>query len=223
MKTGAKAPSLFLAAALALAVLFPSGTSSFIAPRPTAAGDIPYPYNNIASGLVTLSLNLDQTGAVQSSQVLRNIGGLTSGAANAASNWSFSPALLKGSPTASTINVEVVFNPGNPVFQPLQVSSPQAPASPVPSGYVPPDVTAASFAAYPINSIGSGAVVLDVHLDNQGNVKKISPIRQIPSLTAPAIAAVKTWTFQPASYLGAPVGSHLVVAIVFRAPIASTP
>jgi hypothetical protein len=60
--------------------------------------------------------------------------------------------------------------------------------------------------------------LLDVTVDNSGRVKKIGVIRDVPSLTPEAIAAVRGWTIEPATLLSKAITSKLIVAFVFRPP-----
>jgi outer membrane biosynthesis protein TonB len=62
-------------------------------------------------------------------------------------------------------------------------------------------------------------VVLDVTVDKNGDIKKVGVIRDVPSLTQPAIAAVKSWTINAATFNGKGIASKLVVAFVFRPPV----
>jgi hypothetical protein len=93
---------------------------------------------------------------------------------------------------------------------------------PFPAGYLPPEVSVGSFALYQPNSVGVGAVVLDVTIDKYGAIKKTDVIRDVPSLTPEAIAAVKRWTINPATFNGKAIISKLVVAYVFRSPTMTT-
>jgi Gram-negative bacterial TonB protein C-terminal len=72
--------------------------------------------------------------------------------------------------------------------------------------------------SYPANSVATGAVVLDVSINKYSEVKKPTPIRPVPSLTSAAIAAVKTWTVNPATFNEKKLAANLVVAFVFRSP-----
>jgi hypothetical protein len=196
-----------------------SGDSHFVPPDITAAGEIPYPVENIASGLVSVSVNLTETGQVQDVQVVRDIPGLTEVVTSFVKTWTFVPGKLNGKPVPSTINVQVVFNPGVPQTQPLQVQPGNLVTPPNPPGYITPEIAAASYAVYPPNSVANGAVVLDVVIDKYSEVKKPTAIRPVPSLTAPAIAAVKTWTVNPGTFNEKKLDAKLVVAFVFRQPI----
>jgi outer membrane biosynthesis protein TonB len=210
-------------AALAAAQFKTSASPHFVAPDITSATDIAYPINVVAAGLVSLEVNLTAAGQVENIKVVRDIPGLTSRAISAVTSWSFAAAKLDGQAVASSINVHVVFNPGAPQNQNLQLT-PGAPVQqPNPPGYLPPTLSQISYATYPPNSIAQGAVVLDLRIEKSGEIKKITPIRAIPSLTAAATAAAKTWSTNPAKLNDKPADANLVVAFVFRSPTISNP
>jgi len=193
-----------------------SGGERFVAPDLKTAGDIPYPVEVVAPGLVTLSLNLSMADQPPSVQVLRDVPGLTPLVRSTVTNWNYILGKLDGNPVPSTIDVQVVFNPAAFGGQGINVT-PVAPVSPPsPAGYLPPEVAAGSYAMYPPNSVGFGAVVLDVTVDKDGTIKKVGVIRDVPSLSAPAIAAVKGWTINPATFNGKAIPAKLIVAFVFR-------
>ena len=83
--------------------------------------------------------------------------------------------------------------------------------------FVAAAITTASDINYPITSIASGIVVVAVHLDGSGKIKDTEVLRDVPSLTAPVLLAIKRdWTFKPATLDGKPVSSTIVVNIVFN-------
>ena len=196
----------------------PAGGERFVPPSVTVAGDILYPFEVVASGLVTLSVTLNGDGRPPSELVGRDIEGLTPLVSSVVTHWTYSPGVLEGDATPSTINIEVVFNPADTLGEKLRVPPVASTLSLWPRGYVPPDVVAGSYASYPVNGVASGTVVLDVTVDNNGRVKKIGVIRDVPSLTPGAIAAVKRWTIKPATLLSKAITSKLIVAFVFRPP-----
>lgn len=199
-----------------------SARDRFVPPDVTSATDIPYPVEVLAAGLVTLSVNVSASGQPEKVQVLRDIPGLTSVAASLVKTWSYAPGKLDGNPVPSTITIEVVFNPGDTLNENLKVG-PVAPApSPLPKGYLPPEIAVASYVAYPVNSVGIGAVVLDAAVDKYSQVKKVDLLRDVPSLSPEAIATVKRWTINPATFSGKPIASKLIVAFVFRSPTMTT-
>ena len=191
--------------------------AKFTAANISSATDIPFPPNSIAVGVVTLSLSLDASGKIQNIEVQRDVPSLTSVVQDAVKTWTFTPARYKGSPIPSSLSVSAVFQPNQLTTAPnggMILAPPNAP--PTVDRYVPPQITAASFAAYPANSVGQGTVILDVTIDKSGNVAGVRPVKRVASLTAAAIAAVKTWQFSAASDHNVPATGRLIVAFVFR-------
>jgi hypothetical protein len=217
--------AVILLACIGLATTSPGvwAGSHFVPPDITAAGDIPYPVNNVASGLVSVAVNLSAGGQVQSVQVVRDIPGLTALVTNAVNSWTFTPGKLDGNAVPATISVQVVFNPGTLQNQNLQVPPGALVTPPNPTGYLPPEMSAAAYAPYPPGSVAIGTVVLDLVIDKYSEVKKATPIRSVASLTSVAIAAAKTWTVNPATFNEKKLDATLVVAFVFRSPTITTP
>jgi hypothetical protein len=195
----------------------------FVPPDAVTAGEIPYPPDSVASGLVTVSINLDAAGQVQNVQVLRDIASLTDPTVAAVKSWTFAPGKLDGKPVASSLNVSVVFNPGDLRTQNLDLAPLQPTPPPDPPGYLPPEIATASYANHPINSVAAGTVVLDVTVGKSGEIKRLLSIRAVPSLTSPAISAVKGWTLNAATFSGKAISSKLIIGFVFRPPTATTP
>lgn len=137
-------------------------------------------------------------------------------------SWTFAPGKLEGKPVASSLNISMVFNPGTLQTQDLTLG-PLQPPPPNPPGYLPPEIATASYASYPVNSVAAGTVVLDVTIGKSEEIKKMVPIRPVPSLTSAAISAVKKWTINAATFHGKSITSKLIIAFVFRPPTASTP
>lgn len=197
----------------------------FVPANLSKAGDIPYPTSSLDAGVVTLSVELDKTGQVTSVGILRNISSVSAQAAAAVRSWMYSPATLDGKPVASTLTINIVYNPGFlgadniPLPPPAQVQS----ISTKDPAFLPPQLNTANFAPYPAKAKTQGAVVLDVQLDTNGNAAKITTLRDVPPLTASAIGALRNWNFSAATYDGKPIQSHMVVAFVFRSPSAPLP
>jgi hypothetical protein len=91
--------------------------------------------------------------------------------------------------------------------------------------FKPAEVTSASDIPYPIQTIADGAVILDVSLDRNGAIAGSTVVRDIPSLTSPAISTAQSWKFTPASTQGQQEQSAIRVAVVFqpRAYLAAGP
>jgi TonB family protein len=84
--------------------------------------------------------------------------------------------------------------------------------------FSPPSVVTATEAVYPLQSVVSGTVVLELSLDSAGKITDIRVVRGIASLTEPAERSVRQWTFQAAHLDGEPVSSKIVVAFSFVPP-----
>ena len=84
--------------------------------------------------------------------------------------------------------------------------------------FIPPSVVTATEAVYPLQSVVSGTVVLEVSLDTVGKITDIRVVRGISSLTEPAEHSVREWIFQPANLDGKSVSSKIVVAFSFVPP-----
>jgi TonB family protein len=197
----------------------PPKTPQYLPPDISTASNIAYPVNTLAAGAVSLLLSLDSNAHIQNVMILRDFQPLTSSVQNAVQNWTFIPASLNGQPVSSNLSLSVIFNIFNPAggaaYQSLVLSPPQTPV-PDASQYIPPQITMASFANYPENSVSKGTVVLDVTVGKGGQPKKIRVVQGVQTLTQQAVNAVKTWSFNPASVQGQPIASQIIVAFVFQ-------
>jgi TonB family protein len=185
------------------------------------AGDVAYPPEARSSGMVTLDITVDSSGAVQSVQAARDVPPLTKAAEDAVRQWKFHPATKGDQSLPGVIRVNVVFNP----FNPSDVSIPNKPIPPpenasanVTGVFQPPDVKSADYAVYPPNTVASGAVILDVQLSEEGSVQDVSTLRGVDPLAAASSKAVRDWQFTPGIYESKPIASHEIVAFVFVRP-----
>jgi hypothetical protein len=84
-----------------------------------------------------------------------------------------------------------------------------------PAHFVPASVTTAGDIPYPASSLDAGVVTLSVDLDKTGRVIAVTILRDISSVSGPAAAAVRSWTYTPATRDGKPVESTLTINIVY--------
>jgi outer membrane biosynthesis protein TonB len=84
-----------------------------------------------------------------------------------------------------------------------------------PEHFVPPSVSKAGDIPYPANSLDAGVVTLSVHIEKTGQVLGVTILRDIPSVSGPAEAAVRSWTYIPAMLDGKPVPSTLTINIEY--------
>jgi Gram-negative bacterial TonB protein C-terminal len=217
-----------LAAVLALGMAMPAPANHpqhFTPPDILTASDIPYPATTVAAGVVTLAVNLDGTGQITNIQTLRDIPTVTTQATLALQNWTYAPASLNGKPVPSTLIAHIVFDPAFldsnniPLGPPASFQPPNPKATP----YTPPQLFTATFPPYPANGQTSGAVVLDVAINSQGKIVHVTTVRDVPTLTTAAAAALQNWSFSAATYGNTPLASKVVVAMVFRNPATALP
>jgi TonB family protein len=84
------------------------------------------------------------------------------------------------------------------------------------TSFKPAEVTSANDVQFPVGSIASGIVVVDVSLNSKGDVTGTKVQRDIASLTSVATSSVKAWKYRPASLDGTPQNSLVRVAFAFR-------
>jgi outer membrane biosynthesis protein TonB len=197
----------------------------FTPPDILTASDIPYPATTVAAGVVTLAVNLDATGQIMNVQTLRDIPTVTTQATLALQNWTYAPASLNGKPVPSTLIVNIVFDPAFLESNNIPLGPPESfqPPNPKATSYTPPQLFTATFPPYPANGLSSGAVVLDVTVSSQGKIAHVATVRDMPTLTAAAAAALQNWSFSAAVYGNTPLASKVVVAMVFRNPATAPP
>jgi TonB family protein len=191
-------------------------SGKFESPDAQNTSDIPYPPNTTMTGLVTFVLKLTDSGHVQNIQIVRDTPPLTSAAQSVLQTWTFKAALANGKPVDSLLPINVVFNPYNPggtEITGLAITPPPAAAG---SAFAPAQITAASYALYPPDSLATGTVVLSLSISKTGQVQKVRVARDVAALSPAALAAVKSWKYAPATLNGQPVSSSLIVAFVFQ-------
>lgn len=97
----------------------------------------------------------------------------------------------------------------------VAVSAPRCNAQ-KPVHFVPASLTKAGDIPYPANSLDAGVVTLSVYVEKTGQVLGVTILRDISSLSGPAEAAVRSWTYTPATRDGKPVPSTLTINIVYN-------
>jgi outer membrane biosynthesis protein TonB len=217
--------SALLSAAPAALAAGAKHAQNFTPPGVLTVTDIPYPATTVAAGVVTVAVNLDEKGGIMNVQTLRDIPTLTTQATLALQNWTYSPANLNGAHVPSTLIVHIVFDPAFLQINSIPLGPPETfqPPKTKAAAFSPSQLLTATFPPYPSNGRGAGAVVLDVGISNRGAVDRVVVVRDIPSLTAAAEAALKNWTFSSAIYGNTQIASKVTVAMVFRNPKTALP
>ena len=188
---------------------------------------VPYPASSLDAGVVTLAINLDDQGQISSVSILRDLPSVSGLAISAVHSWTFSAATLDGKPVPSSVVVNIIYDPGFLGADNIPLPPPSQTA-PIPNKdklppYLPPQLNTASFAPYPASAKKQDTVVFNVSINAASNITKVTTIRDVPPLTAPALATIKKWSYSAASYDGNAIPSMMVVAIVFHSPNAPIP
>ena len=196
-----------------------SSGPKFTPPELTAAGDMNYPIDSVASGVVEVAIRLDGAGSITGTDVLRDIPSLTASVLLAIPHWTFQPATLNGKGIDSTVVASIVFNPKD-----YGVGGAKTPVpgkefkvlTPDTSGFVPPKMITPAWAQFPPDSVVQGAVILDGQVSAEGRLTDVVTIWHIRSLTDTSIEAAKQWTFSPATLNGTRIAACEVIGYVFR-------
>jgi len=136
------------------------------------------------------------------------------------------PSDLPDAPRLSSAEPAPIALPGASLTPPAPVGTP-APAQAAPAGSAPvkpggqlqaAEIVSRTNLEYPLAARQArvqGAVVVLAVVGPDGRIKSASAISGPPMLQGPAVAAVKQWTYKPATLNGAPVESETRVKLDF--------
>ena len=192
--------------------------AKYIAAEVTAADNFMPPWNSTASGIVVLDVSMDATGALVGVDVLRELPPLSNSAKSAVQSWQFKPASAGSGPQPSDLLAIFVMPPA--VSFTTYPSFPSLPpkAGSI-SGYVLSGIVSASYAQYPVNSVVSGSVVIQVTVGANGKATAWQTVRALDPCTCFALEAAKKWRFRAATLDGQPVASKIAIDFIFRPPL----
>jgi outer membrane biosynthesis protein TonB len=83
------------------------------------------------------------------------------------------------------------------------------------TGFSPPTPLSLVACSFPSQAIFGGEVVLDSLIDSHGRLMQIRVVRGTSPLLEKALAAVQTWSFNPASFDGHPVAARVGITFQF--------
>ena len=194
---------------------------SYNVPEVASAGDTYVPYQVVLDGLFVLDVSLDGDGTIQGIDALRDPGSMLGAAKTSVRQWKFRPSSREGSSAPSRMTVSFIYRPpnyGNATAVPPNQFSPVVPIEH--DNYVPVGVLAFAYPAYPVNSVAWGSVVVQVTVDNSGEVKGVDFLHGMEVFNNFASDALKKWRFQAATLNGKPITSKTVIAFAFQPPAA---
>ena len=108
-------------------------------------------------------------------------------------------------------------------LSPSARAQPAPPADPLGVPVMPPRQRAAAAAQYPEGATGDAVVVVIVTVGLDGNVDDVKVATGDEPFATAAVAAAKTWTFDPATRDGKPVAARIKMEVSFHAPVVEQP
>ena len=193
-------------------------------PEVASAGNVYVPYQVVVDGLFVLDVFLDADAAIQKLDGLRDPGAMIGGAKTPVRGWKFRPASQDGKAVPSRMTVSFLYRPpnyGNVGVVPPKSFSPVLPPDQSDSAhgnFVPVGVLSFAYPEYPVNSVTSGSVVVQVTVDGSGEVKGVEILHGMETFNNFVSAALKRWRFQAATFNGKPITAKTIIAFTFQPP-----
>jgi hypothetical protein len=202
----------------------PTSAQTYKPPEVASAGDVYVPYQVVVDGLFVLDVFLDGDGTIQKIYALRDPGAMIGAARTSVRGWKFRPASKDGKVAPSRMTVSFLYRPpnyGNAGVVPPKSFSPVLPSDQSESAhdkYVPIGVLSLAYPEYPVNSVASGSVVVQVTVDGSGDVKGLDFLHGMENFNNFVSVALTKWRFQAATLNGKPITSKTVIAFAFQPP-----
>src|SRR2546425_9583543 len=83
---------------------------------------------------------------------------------------------------------------------------------------MPAGIVSVGYAEYPVNSVVSGAVVVQVTVDDSGKIERVKVIRKMAGFTGFALRAVKQWRLWSPQRGSQTAASKISIAFLFPPP-----
>ena len=188
----------------------------FSGPTPLSLVAAPFPPQALFGGEILFDAKVDARGRLADVRVVQSQSPFLEEVLGAVETWTFLPAHQDGRPIGSRIGI--VFQFAQPFLPKLtarvheykETGTDSKDRAALPLFTLEPE--------YPPNSIGEGSVILNEIVDREGHVTSMHVVRDLESLTAPTVAAVKQWKFAPGRRAGQEAASDVIVVVTFRRP-----
>jgi TonB family protein len=208
----------FLAVSLSVALLAVGAVAQAASDLPhlVAAHLGPPPANVQSGGIAACEVKLDDRGQVTAVDVVQDLDPYGTMLAGAVRSWQFEPARVDGRAVASPVLVLGFFRPPTTSF-----AAPDAPrykTTAAPEAI--PWPTSVAVPPYPPNALGSGGVILEVDVSEDGAVTGTRLASPAGAFDSAATDAAQKWAFRPARRQGRAVPSRVFMVMTF---IGTTP
>jgi TonB family protein len=180
-------------------------------PRLLSAAVPPSPMNAQSGGIAAFDVAVDDAGSVASVDTVQDVAPFGDALRGAVRGWRFEPAREQGRAVRSRVLVLGFFRPPE-----LAVIAPERPRykdTTAPEEL--PWPTSVTVPPYPPNALGSGKVILEVEVSEEGKVASTRVLNPGSPFDGAAAGAAQAWTFRPASRNGRPVATRAYFVFTF--------
>jgi TonB family protein len=181
-------------------------------PPRLVSGEIPpAPWNVRSGGIAALDVTVDESGSVARADIVQDVAPYGETLRESLQRWRFEPARDQGRAVASRVLVIGFFRPPE-----LAVPAPERPR--YKETTAPDDIpwpTSVTVPPYPPNALGSGKVILEADISEEGKVVGVRVLNPGSQFDSAATGAAQAWTFRPASRNGRPVAARAYMVFSF--------
>jgi TonB family protein len=171
--------------------------------------EVRYPWNSIATGVVSLLASVNSDGNVTETRIVNSILSLDESALQAIRRWKFPSFRVENGHREFPVSCAFIFGRSGAV-PPIKVTRAEPPGA-----FLPP--LPMVFACLDTHYSGDAFVVVQADIDKEGHVKEAKILKAIPELAEAGLKAPKKWRFEPARLKGEPVVAPTFVCYLIKA------
>jgi len=194
MISGSRVRAAFVLSVMLSAPVYAQNTPPRLLSAPVPAS----PLGAQSGGIAALDVTVNASGAVTAAETVQDFAPFGDLIREAVRGWHFEPAREQGRTVPRHVLVLGFFRPPE-----LAVIAPSQPR--YKDTTAPPELpwpTAITVPPYPPNALGSGKVVLEVDVSEEGKVTNARVLNPGSPFDGAATGAARGWTFRPASLGG---------------------
>jgi hypothetical protein len=185
--------------------------SGWTPPRLLAGGIGAAPWNVMSGGIAACDVSLDENGRVRSVEVVQDVPPYGARLSDAVRGWGFEAAREGDRRVPARVLVLGFFRPPT-----LSIQAPENPR--YKTTEAPTELAWPTFVAvppYPANVVGSGVVVMESDVSDDGKVTATRVLNPGSAFDSAARDAAGQWTYRPASRGGRNVESRAFLLFTF--------
>ena len=171
----------------------------------------PSPFNVQSGGVAAFALTVDEKGSVTAVDTVQDVVPYGAALRDALRGWSFEPARDQGRAVQSRVLVVAFLRP--PELAVLAPERPRYLETTAPADL--PWPTSVTVPPYPPNALGSGKVILEADVTEEGKVTGSRVLNPGSPFDGAATGAAQEWTFRPATRNGRPAEARIYFLFSF--------